>query len=33
MVAFFDQYLKHDPTAASRLNAVGNQPGYTLQAG
>jgi predicted dienelactone hydrolase len=33
MVAFYDQYLKHDPTAAGRLSAVGNQPGYTLQAG
>ena len=33
MIAFFDQYLKHDPTAAGRLQAVGSQPGYTLQAG
>jgi hypothetical protein len=32
-VAFFDQYLKADPSAAQRLAAVGSQPGYSLQAG
>jgi len=33
-VAFFDQYLKGDPSAAQRLATVGNQPGFmTLQAG
>ncbi len=32
-VAFFDQYLKGDPSAAQRLATVGNQPGYTLQQG
>ena len=32
-VAFFDQYLKADPTAAQRLTTVGNQPGYALQQG
>ena len=33
MVAFFDLYLKSDPSAAERLTAEGNQSGYTLQAG
>jgi predicted dienelactone hydrolase len=33
MVAFFDLYLKGDPAAAQRLEAAGNQPGYTLQTG
>jgi predicted dienelactone hydrolase len=33
MVAFFDLYLKHDQSAAGRLNAEGNQPGYSLQSG
>lgn len=33
MVAFFDLYLKGDPSAAGRLTAAGNQPGYTLQPG
>ena len=32
-VAFFDQYLKGDPSAAARLATVGSQPGYTLQQG
>jgi len=32
-VAFFDQYLKGDPTAAQRLTTVGTQPGYSLQQG
>lgn len=32
-VAFFDQYLKLDPSAATRLTTVGTQPGYTLQQG
>jgi predicted dienelactone hydrolase len=33
MVAFFDLYLKHDPSAADRLTSQGNQPGYSLQSG
>jgi Chlorophyllase enzyme len=33
MVAFFDLYLKGDATAADRLAAEGNQPGYSLQSG
>jgi predicted dienelactone hydrolase len=33
MIAFFDLYLKGDPAAAQRLEAAGNQPGYSLQAG
>jgi pimeloyl-ACP methyl ester carboxylesterase len=33
MIALFDQYLKHDPTGAGRLQAVGSQPGYSLQSG
>jgi predicted dienelactone hydrolase len=32
-VAFFDQYLKADPNAAQRLDAIGTQPGYTLEQG
>jgi len=32
-VAFFDQYLKADPSAAQRLATIGTQPGYTLQSG
>ena len=32
MVAFFDLYLKGDPSAAERLANEGNQPGYSLQA-
>ncbi len=32
--AFFDQYLKDDPTAAGRLRAIGDQPGFmSLQQG
>jgi len=33
MVAFFDRYLKGDPTAADRLATAGNEPGYSLQRG
>jgi hypothetical protein len=33
MVAFFDLYLKGDPTASERLAAQGNQAGYSLQTG
>jgi predicted dienelactone hydrolase len=33
MTAFFDLYLKGDATAADRLAAAGNQPGYSLQSG
>jgi predicted dienelactone hydrolase len=33
MVAFFDLYLKGDQTAAQRLAAAGDQPGYSLQSG
>jgi predicted dienelactone hydrolase len=33
MVAFFDQYLRHDPDAAARLHEVGNQPPLSLQTG
>ena len=33
MIAFFDLYLKHDQSAATRLTTEGNQPGYTLQSG
>jgi alpha-beta hydrolase superfamily lysophospholipase len=32
-VAFFDQYLKGDPSGEARLATVGNQAGYTLQQG
>jgi predicted dienelactone hydrolase len=32
-VAFFDQHLKGDASAAGRLVTVGSQPGYTLQQG
>jgi predicted dienelactone hydrolase len=33
-IAFFDQYLKHDASAAARLDTAGNQPGLTtLQKG
>jgi hypothetical protein len=33
MVAFFDLYLKGDPSAADRLATAGNAPGYSLQSG
>jgi len=33
MVAFFDFYLKGDPTAADRLAAAGSVPGYRLESG
>ena len=33
MVAFFDLYLKADPSAAERLTSEGTQPGYSLQSG
>jgi len=33
MVAFFDLYLKGDATAADRLTAAGNTPGYRLESG
>jgi hypothetical protein len=34
MVAFFDLHLKGEPTAAARLDTVGNQPGFmSLQKG
>jgi predicted dienelactone hydrolase len=34
MIAFYDLYLKHDPSAEARLHTEGNQPGMlTLQQG
>jgi alpha-beta hydrolase superfamily lysophospholipase len=33
MVAFFDLYLKGDPTATDRLAAAGSVPGYGLESG
>jgi predicted dienelactone hydrolase len=33
MIAFYDLWLKGDPAAAARLDAAGNPPGASLQAG